>query len=184
WCRLPHRRPLQPPRWLRSHAVRAQGSSCASGVGCSVIRSHPPVKRPTRAARRIVIVRIAVAAEADVIDPTGNGIVMAAVANVDEIAVIAVIAANAVNAANVANAATVRIVTAASAAHVAAIVTVTGTGIATGTSLPPRRVQPQATPRQRLRRSPKVARSGRDRRTVHVVRVTRVVAAIASAHLR
>ncbi len=125
-----------------------------------------------------MIVRIAVAAEADVIDPTGNGIVMAAVANVDEIAVIAVIAANAVNAA------TVRIVTAASAAHVAAIVTVTGTGIATGTSLPPRRVQPQATPRQRLRRSPKVARSGRDRRTVHVVRVTRVVAAIASAHLR
>lgn len=143
-----------------------------------MIRSHPPVKRPTRAARRIVIVRIAVAAEADVIDPTGNGIVMAAVANVDEIAVIAVIA---VNAANVANAATVRIVTAASAAHVAAIVTVTG--IATGTSLPPRRVQPQATPRQRLRRSPKVARSGRDRRTVHVVRVTRVVAAIASAPL-
>ena len=142
-----------------------------------MIRSHPPVKRPTRAARRIVIVRIAVAAEADVIDPTGNGIVMAAVANVDEIAVIAVIAANAVNAA------TVRIVTAASAAHVAAIVTVTGTGIATGTSLPPRRVQPQATPRQRLRRSPKVARSGRDRRTVHVVRVTRVVAAIASAPL-
>jgi hypothetical protein len=144
-----------------------------------VIRSHPPVKRPTRAARRIVIVRIAVAAEADVIDPTGNGIVMAAVANVDEIAVIAVIAANAVNAANVANAATVRIVTAASAAHVAAIVTVT----AIGTSLPPRRVQPQATPRQRLRRSPRVAHSGRDRRTVHVVRVTRVVGAIASAPL-
>jgi len=133
------------------------------------------VKRPTRAARRIVIVRIAVAAEAGAIDPTGNGIVMAAVANVDEIAV------SAANAANVANAATVRIVTAASAAHAAAIVTVTG--IATGTSLPPRRVQPQATPRQRLRRSPKVAHSGRDRRTVHVVRVTRVVAAIASALL-
>ena len=145
-----------------------------------MIRSHPPVKRPTRAARRIVIVRIAVAAEADVIDPTGNGIVMAAVANVDEIAVIAVIA---VNAANVANAATVRIVTAASAAHVAAIVTVTGIAIATGTSLPPRRVQPQATPRQRLRRSPRVAHSGRVRRTVPVVRVTRVVAAIASAPL-
>jgi hypothetical protein len=90
-----------------------------------------------------------------------------------------VIAANAVNAANVANAATVRIVTAASAAHVAAIVTVT----AIGTSLPPRRVQPQATPRQRLRRSPRVAHSGRDRRTVHVVRVTRVVGAIASAPL-
>jgi hypothetical protein len=143
-----------------------------------VIRSHPPVKRPTRAARRIVIVRIAVAAEADVIDPTGNGIVMAAVANVDEIAANAV---SAVSAANGANAATVRIVTAASAAHAAAIVTVTG--IATGTSLPPRRVQPQATPRQRPRRSPKVAHSGRDRRTVHVVRVTRVVAAIASAPL-
>jgi len=125
-----------------------------------------------------VIVRIAVAAEAGAIDPTGNGIVMAAVANVDEIAVNAV---SAVSAANVANAATVRIVTAASAAHAAAIVTVTG--IATGTSLPPRRVQPQATPRQRLRRSPKVAHSGRDRRTVHVVRVTRVVAAIASALL-
>ena len=109
------------------------------------------------------------------IDPIGNGIVMAAVANVDEIA------ANAVSAAYVANAATVRIVTAASAAHAAAIVTVTG--IATGTSLPPRRVQPQATPQQRPRRSPKVAHSGRDRRTVHVVRVTRVVAAIASALL-
>lgn len=128
-----------------------------------------------------MIVRIAVAAEADVIDPTGNGIVMAAVANVHEIAVIA---ANAVNVANVANEATVRIVTAASAAHVAAIVTGIAIAIATGTSLPPRRVQPQATPRQRLRRSPKVARSGRDRRTVHVVRVTRVVAAIASAPLR
>lgn len=125
-----------------------------------------------------MIVRIAVAAEADVIDPTGNGIVMAAVANVDEIAVIAA------NAVNVANVATVRIVTAASAAHVAAIVTGIAIAIATGTSLPPRRVQPQATPRQRLRRSPKVARSGRDRRTVHVVRVTRVVAAIASAPLR
>ena len=130
-----------------------------------MIRSHPPVKRPTRAARRIVIVRIAVAAEADVIDPTGNGIVMAAVANVDEIAVSA------------ANAATVRIVTAASAAHVAAIVT----AIAIGTSLPRRRAQPPATPQQRLRRSPKVAHSVRVRRTVHVVRVTRVVAAIASA---
>lgn len=125
-----------------------------------------------------MIVRIAVAAEADVIDPTGNGIVMAAVANVHEIAVIAA------NAVNVANVATVRIVTAASAAHVAAIVTGIAIAIATGTSLPPRRVQPQATPRQRLRRSPKVARSGRDRRTVHVVRVTRVVAAIASAPLR
>lgn len=138
-----------------------------------MIRSHPPVKRPTRAARRIVIVRIAVAAEADVIDPTGNGIVMAAVANVDEIAV------SAANAANVANAATVRIVTAASAAHVAAIVT----AIVIGTSLPRRRAQPPATPQQRLRRSPKVAHSGRVRRTVHVVRVTRVVAAIASAPL-
>jgi hypothetical protein len=127
-----------------------------------------------------VIVRIAVAAEAGAIDPTGNGIVMAAVANVDEIAANAV---SAVSAANGANAATVRIVTAASAAHAAAIVTVTVTGIATGTSLPPRRVQPQATPRQRPRRSPKVAHSGRDRRTVHVVRVTRVVAAIASAPL-
>lgn len=125
-----------------------------------------------------MIVRIAVAAEADVIDPTGNGIVMAAVANVHEIAVIAA------NAVNVATVATVRIVTAASAAHVAAIVTGIAIAIATGTSLPPRRVQPQATPRQRLRRSPKVARSGRDRRTVHVVRVTRVVAAIASAPLR
>lgn len=155
--------------------VRAQESLYASGVGCSAIRSRPPVKRPTRAARRIVIVRIAVAAEAGAIDPTGNGIVMAAVANVHEIAVIAA------NAVNVANVATVRIVTAASAAHAAAIVTVTG--IATGTSLPPRRVQPQATPRQRPRRSPKVAHSGRDRRTVHVVRVTRVVAAIASALL-
>ena len=141
-----------------------------------MIRSHPPVKRPTRAARRIVIVRIAVAAEADVIDPTGNGIVMAAVANVDEIAVSAV---SAVSAASVANAATVRIVTAASAAHVAAIVT----AIAIGTSLPRRRAQPPATPQQRLRRSPKVAHSGRVRRTVHVVRVTRVVAAIASAPL-
>ena len=164
--------------------VRAQESLYASGVGCSAIRSRPPVKRPTRAARRIVIVRIAVAAEAGAIDPTGNGIVMAAVANVDEIAANAANAVNAVSAvsaANVANAATVRIVTAASAAHAAAIVTVTG--IATGTSLPPRRVQPQATPRQRLRRSPKVAHSGRDRRTVHVVRVTRVVAAIASALL-
>lgn len=167
--------------------VRAQESLYASGVGCSAIRSRPPVKRPTRAARRIVIVRIAVAAEAGAIDPTGNGIVMAAVANVDEIAANAANAANAVNAvsavsaANVANAATVRIVTAASAAHAAAIVTVTG--IATGTSLPPRRVQPQATPQQRPRRSPKVAHSGRDRRTVHVVRVTRVVAAIASALL-
>lgn len=158
--------------------VRAQESLYASGVGCSAIRSRPPVKRPTRAARRIVIVRIAVAAEAGAIDPTGNGIVMAAVANVDEIAASAV---SAVSAANVANAATVRIVTAASAAHAAAIVTVTG--IATGTSLPPRRVQPQATPQQRPRRSPKVAHSGRDRRTVHVVRVTRVVAAIASALL-
>lgn len=158
--------------------VRAQESLYASGVGCSAIRSRPPVKRPTRAARRIVIVRIAVAAEAGAIDPTGNGIVMAAVANVDEIAANAV---SAVSAANVANAATVRIVTAASAAHAAAIVTVTG--IATGTSLPPRRVQPQATPQQRPRRSPKVAHSGRDRRTVHVVRVTRVVAAIASALL-
>lgn len=158
--------------------VRAQESLYASGVGCSAIRSRPPVKRPTRAARRIVIVRIAVAAEAGAIDPTGNGIVMAAVANVDEIAANAV---SAVSAANVANAATVRIVTAASAAHAAAIVTVTG--IATGTSLPPRRVQPQATPRQRPRRSPKVAHSGRDRRTVHVVRVTRVIAAIASAPL-
>lgn len=161
--------------------VRAQESLYASGVGCSAIRSRPPVKRPTRAARRIVIVRIAVAAEAGAIDPTGNGIVMAAVANVDEIAANAANAVSAVSAANVANAATVRIVTAASAAHAAAIVTVTG--IATGTSLPPRRVQPQATPRQRLRRSPKVAHSGRDRRTVHVVRVTRVVAAIASALL-
>lgn len=158
--------------------VRAQESLYASGVGCSAIRSRPPVKRPTRAARRIVIVRIAVAAEAGAIDPTGNGIVMAAVANVDEIAANAV---SAVSAANGANAATVRIVTAASAAHAAAIVTVTG--IATGTSLPPRRVQPQATPPQRPRRSPKVAHSGRDRRTVHVVRVTRVVAAIASAPL-
>jgi hypothetical protein len=100
---------------------------------------------------------------------------------VDEIAANAVSAVSAVSAANVANAATVRIVTAASAAHAAAIVTVTG--IATGTSLPPRRVQPQATPPQRPRRSPKVAHSGRDRRTVHVVRVTRVVAAIASAPL-
>jgi hypothetical protein len=86
------------------------------------------------------------------------------------------IAANAVSAVSAANGAN-----AASAAHAAAIVTVTG--IATGTSLPPRRVQPQATPPQRPRRSPKVAHSGRDRRTVHVVRVTRVVAAIASAPL-
>lgn len=139
----------------------------ASGAGCLVTRSRPPIKNPLHVVRKTAIVKTVVEVAAAVIALTVIGIVTVAVAN---------------GVVNAANGAIDRSVSAANAARVAVIV------IATGTSPRVPRVRQaaqQAATYPRWQRGPqhpkavrKAASSARVPRKARVARAMRAAAAV------